>query len=187
MRKLSAFVFTTLNGFYKGPANDIGWHKHGEEEGRFSEEGANSGSTLLFGRVTYELMASFWPTAMAIQSMPEVARGMNASEKIVFSRTLQQADWNNTRIIGEDMTGAVRALKASAGKDLTILGSGSIIRQLTDAALIDEYQVMIDPVALGKGTLLFEGITRQLDLTLTTTRTFGSGVILAVYRPKREG
>lgn len=182
---VSSFQFITLNGLFKGPDNDISWHRHGEEESQFAEEGAQSGSTLLFGRITYEMMASFWPTPEARQAMPVVAEGMNRSEKIVFSRTLKTAPWNNTRIVKDNIAAEVKRLKES-GKAMTILGSGSIVTQLANSGLIDEYQVMIDPVALGSGTPLFEGLQHKLDLQLITSRVFKSGVVLLSYRPMNK-
>jgi dihydrofolate reductase len=183
MRKLGIFNFLSLDGYYKGPNADINWHKHGEEEGKFSEEGAQSESILVFGRVTYEMMAGYWPTPMALANMPVVADGMNKAEKIVFSRTLKTAEWNNTRIISGDIVEAMKQLKQTPGKDLTILGSGSIVSQFAEAGLIDQYQLMVDPVAIGEGTSIFKGIKHPLNLKLTSTRTFKSGVVLLCYEP----
>src|SRR5436190_12490392 len=182
MSKLTIFDFITLNGFYKGVDGDISWHRHGQEEGEFSAENFSGGErTLLFGRVTYEMMVSFWPTADAKNQFPDVAQGMNSSEKIVFSRTLKNATWHNTRIVNNDPVREVKKLKAMPGKELVVLGSGSILTQLANENLIDEYQLMVDPVILAKGTGIFSGITKKLDLTLTKTRTFHSGVILLSY------
>jgi dihydrofolate reductase len=183
MGKLSVFNFMTLNGYFKGPNDDISWHHHGnEEEGEFATEGAQSDSIILFGRKTYEMMAGFWPTQDAIKNMPAVAEGMNKAEKIVFSRTLKNASWNNTKIISDNMVDEVKKLKTKSKKDMTILGSGSILTQLADAELIDSFQFMIDPVALGAGTPIFQGIKRQLGLELTSTRAFKSGAILLSYQ-----
>lgn len=183
MSILSSFTFLTLNGFYKGPHEDISWHRHGEEESAFAAEGAGSDSILVFGRVTYQMMAGFWPTPMALEQNPQVAEGMNQSEKIVFSRTLQKAEWANTRVVKHQMADEIRRLKAQNGKDLTILGSGSIVTQLAAEGLIDVYQLMIDPVALGQGTTLFAGLPAKLDLVLTGSRVFKSGVVLLTYKP----
>jgi len=188
MGKLIAFNFITMNGYFKGPNEDISWHRHGEEENEYANEGLQSGSTLLFGRVTYEMMASFWPTPMAMESAPATAEGMNKAEKIVFSRTLKKADpivagWNNTRIVKDNMLEEVNKLKQVPGKDMTLLGSGSIITQLAEQGLIDEYLVMVDPVALGDGTPILKGIRQKLDLQLINTRTFKSGVVLLCYQP----
>lgn len=183
MKTLSAFTFLTLNGFYKGPNEDISWHHHGGEEAKFSEEGLAQDSILLFGRKTYEMMVAFWPTLMAKQSFPKVADGMNTAEKIVFSRTLKKADWNNTRIIGGNIVNEVRKLKQSGTKDMTILGSGSIVTLLAEHVLIDTYQIMIDPVALGSGTPIFNGLKNKLDLQLTDVQRFKSGIVVLSYVP----
>lgn len=182
MGKLISFTFISLDGYYKGLNEDISWHRHGAEEGAFSAESLRSGNILLFGRRTYELMASFWPTPGAAEQAPEVAAGMNRAEKIVFSRTLSEAQWSPTRIVANDIIGAVRQLKEQSSKDLTLLGSGSILTQLAGAGLVDEFGLMIDPVALGRGTPLFEGLPQKLDLQLTGSRVFGSGVVLLTYK-----
>ena len=183
MPKLISFTFITLNGYYKGPNNDINWHRHGAEEGETAEEGAQSGSRLLFGRVTYEMMASYWPTPMASQHMPVVAEGMNRAEKIVFSRTLDQADWHNTRVVKDNMIEEIRKMKEQPRPDMTLLGSGSILSQLAEHGLIDEFQIMLDPVALGSGTPIFHNIRQKLDLKLINSKINKSGVILLTYAP----
>lgn len=185
MGKLSSFQFITLNGFFKGPDNDVSWHRHGGEESEYANEGLQSNSTLLFGRITYEMMAGWWPTPEALKNMPEVAEGMNKADKIVFSKTLKKAEWNNTRIIKNNMEAEIKKLKQD-GKDMTILGSGSILTQLAEAGLIDTYQIMLDPVALGSGTPLLQGLKHKLDLQLVQTRTFKSGVILLTYEPLKK-
>lgn len=187
MRKLGSFTFVTLNGFYKGPGEDIGWHRHGAEENEYAAEGLKSGSTLLFGRVTYQMMAGYWPTPMAAKNDPVVAEGMNRAEKIVFSRTLKKADWSNTRVVSGDIAEEIRKLKRSSGPPMTLLGSGSILAQFAEQGLIDEYAIMVDPVAVGGGTPIFRDIKRKLDLKLTGTRSFRSGVVLLSYEPLAAG
>ncbi len=103
MRKVSAFIFVTLNGYFEGPKRDISWHQHGPEENEYAVEMLKSGNTLLFGRVTYELMASYWPTPYALKNDPIVAEGMNSADKIVFSRTLKKVDWRNTRLVKDSI------------------------------------------------------------------------------------
>ena len=184
MSKLSVFNFITLNGFYKGEDGDISWNSHSEEENQYSEDSLKAGNILLFGRVTYEMMAGYWPTPMAMENAPVVATGMNRSEKIVFSRKLKEATWEHTRIINGDMIEEVKKLKKQAGKNMTILGSGSIVAQLAEHDLIDEYLVMIYPVAISNGTPLFNGIKHQLNFKLENTRDFKSGSVLLTYVPK---
>src|SRR5215217_1173198 len=103
MGKLIGFNVITLNGYFKGPGGDISWHKHGGEEGEYAAEMSQAGSTLLFGRVTYEMMAGYWPTPLAMEMAPAVATGMNNAEKIVFSKTLRETSWQNTRIISGNL------------------------------------------------------------------------------------
>jgi dihydrofolate reductase len=184
MSKLTVFNFVTLNGYFKGPGGDLSWHRHGAEENEFAAGNLNSpGNILLFGRVTYEMMAGYWPTPEAIKNDPVVAEGMNKADKIVFSRSLKKAEWNNTRLVKDNIIEEVKKMKQLPGKDMTILGSGSIITQFAEQGLIDGYQIMVDPVALGDGTPIFKGISRRLELKLTTTNTFKSGVILLCYEP----
>ena len=192
MGKLSVFNFMTLNGYFKGPNEDTSWHQHGNpEEGEFAAKGAQSDSIILFGRKTYEMMASFWPTDAALKSMPEIADGMNKSEKIVFSRTLKSADpivigWKNTRVVKNNIVEEVKKLKSASKKDMTILGSGSILTQLAEAGLMDSFQFMLDPIALGDGTPIFKGIGNKLDLKLTATRAFKSGAVLLSYESVKK-
>lgn len=183
MPKLSVFNLVTLDGYFAGAGGDISWHDVDAEFQEFAEKNSNSGNTLIFGRVTYELMASYWPSPDALRNDPIVAKGMSRSPKIVFSRTLAKADWVNTRLVKNDMLGEVRKLKQQSGQDLTILGSGTIVAQLAQAGLIDEYQILVNPVVLGKGRTMFEGIKDRLTLKRTTTRTFGNGSVLLCYVP----
>ncbi|MFZ6009119.1 MAG: dihydrofolate reductase family protein [Bacteroidota bacterium] len=188
MRKLSVFNFITLNGFYKGPGGDISWHKHGQgdDEREFAAHGAQSESVLLFGRVTYEMMASYWPTEQALKNDRAVAEGMNKSEKIVFSKTLKKPDWSNTRVIKDNIVEEIRKLKKTPGNDLTILGSGSIVSLFAEHGLIDTYQFMVDPLVIGSGTPIFHNIKKILDLRLIENRAFKSGVLLLGYEPAKK-
>lgn len=185
MRRVTVFNLVTLDGYFAGQGGDISWHMVDEEFQELANAASNSGNTLLFGRVTYELMKSYWPTPEALKDDPIVAQGMNKSEKIVFSRSLNKADWNNTRLVKGDMIEEVRKLKQGSGKDLTVLGSGSIVSQLAQAGLIDEYQILLNPVVIGKGKTMFEGVKDHFTLKLTKTRVFGNGNILLTYEPVR--
>jgi len=184
MGTLHAFNFITLNGFYKGLEEDISWHRHGEEESSFASDSMEGRkSILVFGRKTYEQMASWWPSPMALESMPDVAAGMNESSKLVFSTTLEEASWENTRLVKSDMIEEITRLKREQDITMTILGSGSIVMQLAEAGLIDSLQIMIDPVVLGEGTPLFGGLKKKLDFKLTNSKVFKSGVVLLGYEP----
>lgn len=184
MAQLTVFNFITLNGAYKGRGGDIQWHTHGDEEQEYASRGANSQSTLLFGRKTYRMMASWWPTPMALQTMPDVARGMNASAKVVFSRILKRATWENTRIVATDPVRAIRRMKKDEKGSLTILGSGSIVALCAEHGLIDDYRIMVDPVLIGSGTQIARSLTHTVALELTSHRVFRSGVVLLCYKPR---
>lgn len=143
---------------------------------------ASGGGSLLFGRVTYELMASFWPTPAATERAPVVAEGMNNMPKVVFSRTLATAAWKNTKLVKGDLAAEVRKMKNETGPDLAILGSG-IVSQLAQARLIDELQIVVNPIVLGKGRTLFEGVKEKIALKLIKTRAFGNGNVVLYYEP----
>lgn len=129
------------------------------------------------------MMASYWPTSNAIKNDPIVAERMNNADKIVFSRTLKKVEWNNTRLVKHNIEEEIRKMKQMPGKDMTLLGSGSILTQFAEQGLIDEYQIMVDPFVLGDGTPIFKGIKHTLNLKLTRTRTFKSGAVLLCYQP----
>jgi dihydrofolate reductase len=175
----------TLDGYFTGQDGDISWHNVDEEFQQYANNVANAGNTLLFGRVTYELLANYWPSEQALKEDPIVAEGMNSSPKIVFSRTLKKAGWNNTQLVKEDMLGEIRKLKRQSGKDLTVLGSGSIVSQLAQAGLIDEYQILLNPIVLGKGRTMFEGVKEKLGFKLTQSRTFSNGNVFLCYESIR--
>jgi len=184
------FNNVSLDGYFVDQHGDMSWAKPPADDAEhvaFVSENAKRGSTLLFGRVTYEMMASFWPTPMAAQAMPDVAERMNALPKLVFSRTLQAATWSNTTLVKGDAVAEVRTLKRQPGPPMTVLGSGRIVAQLAQAGLIDEYQIMITPVVLGAGRTLFEGVAHKLNLRLTATRAFKSGSVLLSYAPADRG
>ena len=184
MGKLTSFTFISLNGCYKSADGNINWHRHGEEEKAFSESNIEKGNTLLFGRVTYEMMAGFWPSSFALETNPVVAKGMNEAEKIVFSTTLKSPSWNNTTVLSEDIVEKMISRKRLSEKDMTLLGSGSILSLFAEAGIIDEYQFMVDPVIINPGISIFNTITGIIELELTSSRTFRSGVVLVQYKPR---
>jgi dihydrofolate reductase len=187
MGKLIVYNFVTLNGYFKGPNDDISWAKNGsKEEQEFAAGNLKSESTLLFGRVTYEMMAGYWPTAAAQKNDPAVAEGMNKAEKIVFSRTLKKVEWNNTRIVKDNIGEEIKKMKQMPRKDMTLLGSGSIVTQFAELGLIDEYQIMVHPVIIGNGTPILKDIKQKLNLKLTSTKTFKNGIVLLCYTPVKN-
>ena len=186
MRKLIVFNHVTLDGYFVGANGDFSWGHTGNDDPEyqaFVAENASGGGQLLFGRKTYDLMASYWPTPVADQHDPVVAAGMNSMAKVVFSRTLEQASRNNTRLVKTGMVAEIRKMKAESGPGMAILGSGSIVAQLAQENLIDEYQMMVDPVALGKGRTMFDGMRESLILKLIKTRTFNNGKVFLCYAP----
>ncbi len=189
MRKLFEFNLVTLDGYFEGPNRDISWHNVTSGSGMDAEfneyaiDMLNSVDTLLFGRVTYELMARYWPSQDAVKNDPIVAGKMNTLPKIVFSRTLSTVEWNNTRLIKENIVEEIKKMKQQPGTDMVILGSGSIVSKFAQRGLIDEYRIMVNPVVLGNGTPLFNGIKDKLNLKLLKTRTFKSGNVLLYYEP----
>jgi dihydrofolate reductase len=175
----------SANGFFKGPDEDISWaHENpSEETSQFASENAQGGAILLFGRKTYEMMASFWPTPQGKKVNEGVATGMTNAEKIVFSKTLKKAGWANTRIVRDNLEAEVTELKQGT-KSVTILGSGSIITQLASKGLIDEFQLMVHPVVIGQGTTLLNELSKKIELELTYTKSFKNGMVLLNYKPK---
>jgi len=184
MAKLRVFNFLSLDGYFEGRDHDISWHRHGVEENEFAAQRLRFKSVLHFGRVTYELMARYWPTPQALENDPAVAQAMNRADKIVFSRTVQNPTWSKTRVLADNIAEQIRQMKQAPGHDMTLLGSGSVVAQFADQGLIDEYQIMLDPVLLGEGTPFCKGLRHRLDLKLTATRVFSSGTVLLSYQPR---
>ena len=184
MRKVHVFDNVSVDGFFTDAKNDMSWaHKRDEEWNAFMSGNASGQAELLFGRVTYAMMAAFWPTPQAAQMLPKVAAGMNAMRKFVFSRTLDAVTWRNTTLVKGDIVTEVTRLKQQEGPDLIILGSGSLVSQLTQARLIDEYQIVLSPIVLGSGRTLFETVENRISLTLTRTRAFKNGNVVLWYEP----
>jgi dihydrofolate reductase len=187
MRKLVVFNHVSLDGYFVDKNGDMSWAKasaHDVEWNAFVAENAKGEGPLLFGRVTYDLMTRYWPTPMAMKNDPAVAKRMNEMPKIVFSRTLDKASWNNTRLIKGDLVREICKLKEEPGEGMVILGSGSLVSQLAPESLIDEYQMVVNPVVLGAGRMMFDGIEKKLSLTLTKTRAFGNGNVFLCYRER---
>jgi dihydrofolate reductase len=177
----------SLDGYYCDPRGDMSFaHKPPDdaEWHEFVAGNASGGGMLLFGRKTYEVMAAWWPTPAAAKAMPEVAAGMNAMPKLVFSRTLASADWANTTLVKDDLIRAVRRMKDEAGSDIAILGSNSVVTQLAGEKLIDTIQVVVNPGALGAGRSFLSGLPKPLDLELRNTRVFGNGSVALWYAPR---
>jgi dihydrofolate reductase len=183
VRKLISFMVVTVDGYYEGPNGEFDWPNVDDEFYEFSVNQLNDIDTLLFGRATYEGMASYWPTPAAQEGDPAVAGLMNNVPKIVFSATLEKADWQNTELIKGDAARAISDLKQQPGKYLALFGSPTFTVSLLEQGLVDELRVMVQPILLGAGKSLFTGLKDRVPLTLQTTTTFSSGNVLMTYRP----
>jgi dihydrofolate reductase len=183
MRKLFSFNLVSLDGLFEGPQqDDIGWQNVDDEFNEFAAEQLETVGVILFGRVTYQGMASFWPTPFAIENDPVIADQMNRFPKIVVSRTLDKADWNNTRLIKDNVAEEITRLKQQPGNDLAIFGSANLTASLMQLGLVDEFRIMVNPIILGSGTPLFNSVHLPLKLQLLKTRTFRSGNVLLYYQ-----
>jgi dihydrofolate reductase len=188
MRKLIVFDAISLDGYFADENSDMSWaHQQDDEWRAWTEENAGGGGELVFGRVTYDLMAGYWLSELAHKNDPAVAEAMNRQPKVVFSRTLVEAPWHNTRLIKGELATEMRTLKAEAGPPLVILGSGSLVAQLTDARLIDEYLLVVNAIVLGRGRGLFAGVRERARLRLQGARTFTNGNVVLTYAPAQRG
>jgi dihydrofolate reductase len=181
VRKVIVSNYISLDGFFAGPNGEYDWFVWDEETAEYVKEMLRSIDTLLFGRVTYELMAGYWPTASPPTEDPVIIDAMNNLPKIVFSRALEKVEWNNSRLVKDNIVQEVARLKERPGKDMVIFGSGSIVSAFTQSGLIDDYRVFINPVVLGSGKVLFKGLKERLKLKLINTKTFQCGVVLLHY------
>ena len=181
MRKIIVFENITLDGFMAGPNGEIDWAIRDDEVTQFSQEGQDSIDLFMFGRVTYDMMASFWPTPAGKSANPVFAEVLNNNPKIVFSRTLQDAGWQNTGIMKDLNKGELQKLKQQPGGGMMIFGSGTIVNELAALGLIDEFQLMVNPVVLGAGKPLFKETTGKLNLELVKARPFRSGIVFLQY------
>lgn len=184
MRKVLFFMMTSLDGYYEGAKPwELDWHHVDGEFNEFAVAQMAEADTFLFGRKTYEGMAAYWPTEQSVKDSPRVAKIMNETPKVVFSQTLEKADWQNTRLVKTVAAEEVKKLKDQSGKDLLIIGSSDLTVSLMKYNLVDEFRVMVNPVVLGKGKPLFAGLPDRYSLKLLKTRTFKSGNALLYYRP----
>jgi dihydrofolate reductase len=182
MARLSSFISVSVDGCYADRNGDMSWaHRNDPEIRAFTAENAKNGGMLVFGRVTYQMMESYWPTPLAAKNEPAVAEGINKLPKVVFSKTLERADWTNTTLVRGDLEREVAKLKQGS-LDMVILGSGTLVAALSEANLIDAYQLMQVPVILGDGKRLFGGVKHPPRLELESTRRFANGNVFVSYR-----
>jgi dihydrofolate reductase len=188
MRKVILSNMVTLDGFFEGPNKELDWHIVDEEFNQYAIDLLSNVDALLFGRVTYQLMADYWPAASTNPSTPksdlEIADKMNNLPKIVFSKTLQEVKWNNSRLVKENIAEEISKMKTQPGKDMVIFGSGSIVSTFMRLGLIDEYRIIVNPIVLGNGNPLFKGINGKQNLKLLNTKVFDSGIVILFYEPR---
>jgi dihydrofolate reductase len=196
MRRLAIFDHVTPEGYFAAADGNLDWFVHDEEVAEYGMKGFPRTDTILFGRKTYEMMAGFWPHAAdrpdphpsrQSASIPAMAKYMNETQKVVFSRTLKAATWSPTRILREVDASAIEAMKREPGKDMIVLGSGSITSQLAELGLIDDFEFLVDPVLLGAGRPLFRDVTRTTRLELVDVKRFRSGNVLLTYTRVGQG
>jgi len=181
MRKLFSFLLTTVDGYYEGPNHGFDWPKVDAEFNDFALEQLDEVDMLLFGRVTYEMMAAYWPTPAAEQDDPRITARMNSIPKVVVSGTLHSAGWANTRLIkGVD---ELRGLKEQPGKSIALFGSSDLTVSLLEMGLVDEVRIMVNPVVLGAGKSAFSTAGERIDLELVKSQPFASGNVLLSYEP----
>lgn len=197
MRRIVLFDRVSAEGYFSGPDGNLNWTVSDDELDRSAAdaiEGSGPG-TMLFGRRTYQQFESFWPHALsdapaapsphrpghASPELRAMAVWINESTKIVFSKTLKQVTWKNSRLLHELDPKEIETLKRQPGMDMMIFGSGSIASQLTQHGLIDEYQLIVSPVLLGTGRSLINGVTRSVRLELLEAKAFASGNVRLRY------
>jgi len=186
MRKVIASLFVTFDGYVVGPNEDITWvtSNFSGQMAKYAGDLMDSMDTILLGRVTYEIMSKAWPTQT--EATAPGADKMNTTPKIVFSRTLEKAEWgtwNNARVVKHNAGDEINKLKRLPGKDLVIYGSANLVQGFTRMGLIDEYQFLVHPLVLGAGKPLWAGMTRPVHLKLLRSEAFANGVVVLYYAP----
>jgi dihydrofolate reductase len=188
MRKIVMLNRVSVDGFYAGPNGEIDWFIHDPEVDKAAHELMNP-DTILFGRVTYRMFEGYWPHVAADPNADEGARiladELNRMTKMVFSNTLREVAWVNTELVAGEIAEQVARIKQGDGADITIFGSGTIVQQLANYGLIDEYLITVTPVVLGEGKPLFQGV-RRFGLKLLESRRFPSGNVLLHYETVRR-
>jgi dihydrofolate reductase len=187
MRKIILSNMVTLDGYMEGPNQSIDWHHVDADFFDTANELMDSVDTHLYGRITYQGMESYWTTEQAMKDDPVITAKMNATPKVVFSRTLARADWKNTRLIKDNVAEEVEKLKRLPGKDMVMFGSSNLARSFLEMGLMDEVRIYLNPVALGDGTPLFKGLKNRVEFKLLDSRVFKNGNVLLIYQPLKKG
>lgn len=173
----------SIDGYFEGKNHEIDWHNVDEDFNRYSLDFLNTLDTIVFGRTTYELMAAYWPTEAAANDSPYIAERMNNLQKIVFSNTLEKAEWNKSRLVKTSVADEIARQKLRQCKDIGIFGSSDLTLSLIPSGLINEFRIIVNPIFLGKGKTLLEGLDTRIKLKLLYSKTFRSGNVLLCYVP----
>ena len=196
MKKIIMYNMVSIDGYFAGTNGELDWHNVDEEFNEYAIQFLDTVDTIMLGRITYELFESYWPNALTDpKTSPNeriIAQKINDHHKIIFSETKTDVSWNNSEVLSQINTGEIRKLKTaspssttmdsgSATKNIVIYGSGTIVQQLTNLGLIDEYRFIVNPIILGAGKPLFADITGRISLTLLETKKFTSGNVLLTY------
>jgi dihydrofolate reductase len=180
MRKIIVSEMMTVDGFFAGSNGEIDWHRVDAEFNESAVEMLSAIDALIFGRVTYDLMASYWPGEEGLKDDPVIAAFMNSLPKIVFSKTRDKLEWNNSRLLGDIVPEEIKKMKQETGKDIAIFGSGTIVQQFIKFGLIDDYRLIVNPVVLGQGKPLFGD---KMNLKLLRSKEFKNGNVMLYYVP----
>jgi dihydrofolate reductase len=197
MRRIVMFNRVTADGYFAAPDGGLDWVVPEEELDRAAVEGMTGPGTILLGRRTYEMFESFWPQVadegpeapdphVAGRRSPEMlamAKWINEATKVVFSKTLEAVSWRNSRLLHELDPREIEAMKEEPGKDMFVFGSGSIVSQLTEHGLIDEYQFVVGPILLGGGRPVVSDVSKRVSLDLLEAREYPSGNVMLRYAP----
>jgi dihydrofolate reductase len=183
MRKVILDTIISLDGYYTTPKSEIDWFEFDKEEIEWSKQILRRVDAMLYGRVTYQEFSEFWPKASPSPEGfdSEIIEQLNGLQKMVFSRTLPEAKWRPAILIGENPVDAVARLKRGPGKDMVIVGSGTLVSALVRGDLIDEYRIRIRPIILGAGKSLFTDDQKRHKVRLISARAFSNGVVALHY------
>jgi dihydrofolate reductase len=180
MRKIISFMHLSLDGFVAGPKGEMDWIKVDQEIFDYVGKRINEGDTALYGRVTYQMMESYWPTAgdepNASKHDIEHSQWYKKVHKVVLSKTMKGTGLTNTKIISDNLSKEINAIKQQAGNDILLFGSPTATHSLIQQNLIDGYWLFVNPIILGQGIPLFTGIKNKIKLKLLTTHQFTCGV-----------
>ncbi|WP_068784234.1 dihydrofolate reductase family protein [Paenibacillus phocaensis] len=185
MRKLVLFMHVSLDGYASDLNGGLDWIPYNEEMEKYAEEVVSEVGSPVYGRNTYQLMESYWPTVLndpnASKHDLDHATWLQDVKKIVISSTMDKAEWKNTMLIKDTIAEEIAALKQQPGKDLVIFGSPGAAKTLLQLGLIDEFLLTLCPVVLGGGKSVFDGGGEKIKLNLRSSRTLGSGNIATRY------